>query len=602
MGDIKRNIRFYQPNDPYYWQVDNLPLTDLLANDIILENRVDELETSISDIGDGGGAGGGGNTTGDRTGGGVVLSGTMSTGSISDLKAYSIPIEGNPAMFGRVYVRSGKFTARVQMPATRENGARMMRDKDAFFNNDPDALSTTNIAGEFVRTTRGLARTAVIEWLPTVTGGDRSILIPSFDDADFNNGDPPFERLDLIYIKGTKPLDCDGDSVTTPSNYEQNAIPRASLGIIKGAYFRTDSGAGLHSNGSRFTDANSRLSGRTTGMANSELPVDTLLPNFGTVPMPDDLVNFAWHRNYQETASEVSDTQLSNKQIETEAAFCLPVAYVRVGRSHREGDPINPDRVVDIRPFFRTAELSYSERAAIAASVGPNGNNPFITKFHLRNKWMDGLSSTSQENSAAIVGLLATDAIHTGDIASLKADLSGTTQVLGPHEPRIQALEVLGGEGGGAGDTTLSIEHFVQIPPVGIFTAAQSFADLGSASSPVTHVITNAIPPAHRDKLVAVQFRFVGEQFAAEMASIRTALYLKGGNLPFKKVSVVGGPTITQNSGGGNVNTFMNYVNMYSQDDSAQVSIETYVTSEAASTPLRSGYVDGYIWSQEVTI
>jgi len=57
MSDIKRNIRFYQPNDPYYWQVDNLPLTDLLANDIILENRIDDLETSLSDIGGLGGPG-----------------------------------------------------------------------------------------------------------------------------------------------------------------------------------------------------------------------------------------------------------------------------------------------------------------------------------------------------------------------------------------------------------------------------------------------------------------------------------------------------------------------------------------------------------------
>ena len=38
---IKEDIRFYLPSDPYYYQVDNLPLQDLLDNDIKLQDQLD---------------------------------------------------------------------------------------------------------------------------------------------------------------------------------------------------------------------------------------------------------------------------------------------------------------------------------------------------------------------------------------------------------------------------------------------------------------------------------------------------------------------------------------------------------------------------------
>ncbi len=38
VNDIKENIRFYKPNDPYFYEVDNLPLIDLLENDKTLKN------------------------------------------------------------------------------------------------------------------------------------------------------------------------------------------------------------------------------------------------------------------------------------------------------------------------------------------------------------------------------------------------------------------------------------------------------------------------------------------------------------------------------------------------------------------------------------
>jgi len=245
MVNIKKNIRFYQPNDPYYWEVDNLPLTELLSNDIILENRLKALEDALDGLGG-------------------SVSGTYSTGILTDLKAYSEPLSGTSSNFGKIFVRSGKFISRIQMPATRESGWRMMRDQDAVFNNESfdtpgsDMLSTTDLS-PFVRNTQGMARTAVVEFYKNSDSTNKFISIPSFDAKDFNDSLPTSERLDLVYIKGSKPLDCDGDIPSTSDDYQQDHIPAASVGIIKGAYFRTDVAGGIHTNGTRFRSEERRV-------------------------------------------------------------------------------------------------------------------------------------------------------------------------------------------------------------------------------------------------------------------------------------------------------------------------------------------------------
>ena len=45
LQDIKENIRFFKPNDPYYYEVDNLPLIDLLNNDKILRDEINLILT-----------------------------------------------------------------------------------------------------------------------------------------------------------------------------------------------------------------------------------------------------------------------------------------------------------------------------------------------------------------------------------------------------------------------------------------------------------------------------------------------------------------------------------------------------------------------------
>ena len=71
---------------------------------------------------------------------------------------------------------------------------------------------------------------------------------------------------------------------------------------------------------------------------------------------------------------------MSNKN----ASFFLPIAYVFVPQSHVEGNPIPEQYLKDIRPFFRTAELTLAERQAVVASYRPSINNPFVTEEHAK--------------------------------------------------------------------------------------------------------------------------------------------------------------------------------------------------------------------------
>ena len=48
VNDIKENIRFYKANDPYYYEVDNLPLIDLLNNDKILRDEINLILDSTA--------------------------------------------------------------------------------------------------------------------------------------------------------------------------------------------------------------------------------------------------------------------------------------------------------------------------------------------------------------------------------------------------------------------------------------------------------------------------------------------------------------------------------------------------------------------------
>ena len=574
MANINRAIRLYQPNDPYYWQVDNLPLTDLLDNDIVLEERIGFLEAAVKGLAD-------------------SNKGSFGLGALADLKAWSEPAAGESQNFGKVFVRPGKFTARMQLPASRESGWRMMRDDDDNFNNTSFAgeqgLNSTTLTSDFVRYTRGMGRTSVVELYPDFDGSDKSVLIESFDATEFNSNSAPVERLDLVYIKATGALDTDHTNI---------GIPLASLGIIKGAYFRTDSGAGLQSNGSRFETATGRVAGRMTGMAASEITTGT---NFGSVPSPDDLTNLAWHRRESSPTpgSTVGWNNILQYNVETQAAFTLPVAYVRVPQGYTAGQPIPTANVIDIRPFFRSTELSYSERAAIVASYAPNGSNPFVTDSRLmfeigRLEGRIEELATQVQETVSLTNIL-NDRVNSVqvDVTQLKLDVNGTNSTPTPgslnHEGRLAALENAIG-----GGISIPVErHAFLQNEFNVFNNLKVNALGGSEANAVSFDITDAIPANNRASVRAVQFRVYSYALDDDDTDTPNFLYMRGGGVNYRMVSMwaIRPPGGNHRFGRGNVNTFYMPVNKSGN----QLSIEVYATG--SSDIFHSVKIDGYIYT-----
>jgi hypothetical protein len=233
---------------------------------------------------------------------------------------------------------------------------------------------------EFIRRWRGIARTAIVN-VPR----ELSISVPDFDEDDYfyttvNNEKVKIEnattRIDLIFIY-SKPID---QSTTTIGRFVGNqptTISEPVLGIVKGA------GIGVDYSLDDPTWAN-RNQPKSVQAGNTE---SQIIPNVGdesnesngfsdlgihgSFPSPDDLLNQA--------------PLLLNELLETEPELIgqsiLPVAYVVTMNTD---SIIEKDRLVDIRPFFRTAELAYNERSGIAAAVPQLSlANPAVGKAQL---------------------------------------------------------------------------------------------------------------------------------------------------------------------------------------------------------------------------
>ena len=253
-----------------------------------------------------------------------------------------------------------------------------------------DPLSTTVGFGKlplaenhFIKYWRGVARTAIVD-VPT----ELSIEIPAFDTSDFDytdeNGDNQSvanvqSRIDLVYIyskavdqKSTKIFD--GGKVST--------ITTPTLGIIRGAGIGASFKEGAvatdyspvisyDSNGNPKLLANpSDAKALTAGFISAE-GNDIAVDVKGSFPSPDDLMNIA----------PLLAEELEDSAIELVGQSILPVAYVFVNSTDTV---VEINDVIDIRPLFRTAELSYNERAGLAAAMPQLSlANPAVGKAQL---------------------------------------------------------------------------------------------------------------------------------------------------------------------------------------------------------------------------
>ena len=256
---------------------------------------------------------------------------------------------------------------------------------------DPDAQNVPQgnqqgrVEAEFIRRWRGAIRTSIVDVPEELVA-----TVPDFDSNDFFYTDEagtrqPLaanQRIDLLFIYSKA---VDAESTTIPSfdaNGSPTVLTEPALGILKGA------GIGIsRETASNDENADDRVSlqtldgtpimlahpgdenGNNTGFTTEAGVIK------GSFPSPDDLMNLA---------------PLLSEQLETTAfqligQSILPVAYVRVQSPGGPiADLITDEDVIDIRPFFRTTELTYNERAGIAAATPQISiANPVVSEANL---------------------------------------------------------------------------------------------------------------------------------------------------------------------------------------------------------------------------
>jgi hypothetical protein len=217
----------------------------------------------------------------------------------------------------------------------------------------------------FVKRWRGVSRTAIVD-VPQ----ELSIEVPAFDPADFSYVDESgntvqvenvVNRIDMVFIY-SKPVDASSTTILKSTGKETITTP--TLGIVRGAGLRANffgtqnydeeyiEGTGTdHKILASPGDAENANIGFTAASGN-----DVAYDIRGSFPSPDDILNIA----------PLISEKLESTAFELIGQSILPVAYVWVTNT---GSVVSTTDVIDIRPLFRTAELTYNERAGIAAAM-----------------------------------------------------------------------------------------------------------------------------------------------------------------------------------------------------------------------------------------
>lgn len=240
----------------------------------------------------------------------------------------------------------------------------------------------------FIKAWRGVARLAIVDVDSEIT-----VEVPAFDPEDFNYTDENGvsrkvtgvqSRVDLIFIY-SKPIDTSGVNILTRTGVTK--ITRPQLGIVKGAGIKSNfkpsaayttdyivSTGNTPSIQASPGDANNSNMGFTSTSGN-----DIAYDIRGSFIAPDDILNLA----------PLISEKLESEAFELIGQTIFPVAYVFVrGNADvtlNSSQVIASTDVVDIRPFFRTAELTYNERAGIAAAFPQLSlANPAVGKAELQ--------------------------------------------------------------------------------------------------------------------------------------------------------------------------------------------------------------------------
>lgn len=215
----------------------------------------------------------------------------------------------------------------------------------------------------FIKAWRGVSRIAIVD-----IDDEISVEVPQFDATDFSYTDEDGntvdvegvqQRIDLVFIY-SKPVDA--SAVSTIQNGEVVKLTKPALGIVKGAGIKpsfrnsnVDLAAGFQQNSNDSIMAAPADQNNINIGFNSTSANDIAFDMNGSFPAPDDLLNLA----------PLISQKLEDSAYELIGQSILPVAYVFVQGSSQV---VLATDVVDIRPLFRTAELTYNERAGVGAA------------------------------------------------------------------------------------------------------------------------------------------------------------------------------------------------------------------------------------------
>ena len=443
-------VRYFTATDPYYWEVDNIPLKQLQENDLWLKNQIEEGFKNLSF-----------NTK--RSDFQELLPFSNSVDNIVRVKPgrYTARINdatSNPRLqeltkvFGQVFDEPNKWrfasysdedlkasidriTSEVASDALFMNGLiervftyPVKSPNEAFdeieyseeqrltyqspllraffwpgtsygrsewwqditkWNEQAGMFYSLLVENLLVKFWRGTFRLSVVD-----VSEELSIEVPEFNQRDFDyydeNGvlqqnNSVATRIDLLFIY-SKPIDASAVKIKSTSLTNYRTITKPELGLVRGAgmILVSDLGDGFGGEAAGSTERslddndNIRILASPADSANTNGGFNALNVR-GSFPSPDDLMNVA---PLLLENLEASDPRLVGQSV-------LPVAYVVVRRDAADNEfgevIITNNDLIDIRPFFRTAELAYNERAGIAAAVPQISiSNPVVSDMKLK--------------------------------------------------------------------------------------------------------------------------------------------------------------------------------------------------------------------------
>lgn len=262
----------------------------------------------------------------------------------------------------------------------------------------PSQIDLQQAATEFTRIYGGAIRTSIVN-VPE----QLEIQVPEFDVNEHRVGTTaqPQVRVDLLFLY-SHPIDASSTTIPSPNGSNPTTIFAPRLGLLKGAgvvsvsalsntiatnlsgvtgyvngseydaasfgddSFRFDMGEAVDENGHTVMNAPAADQLQTAAGINNV---------YGSFPSPDDVMNLA--------PMFAEQVETGDNQYNLVGQSILPLAYIFVKRNKALVEQAD---LVDIRPFFRTAELAYNERAGVAAASPPlSFANPAVGKQELRD-------------------------------------------------------------------------------------------------------------------------------------------------------------------------------------------------------------------------